>query len=139
MNNNNNNMYDDGDEKDMDPNGGEAPRNNESPLLLPSNNADNNEDVPHVSHGTPTNNIIVVAVAGFVAFTAFWPFLAWVRYENPISYFDIDTYLALKGVMADDPGMMTKDATEILELPGLSPAEQLVAAFFGPPISPHNR
>lgn len=138
MNNNDNNFYNDGDENDADAKGGKTPTNNESSLLQTSKNADDKKDGV-VSTVTANNNVLVVAVAGFIAFTAFWPFLAWVRYENPISYFDIDTYLALKGVMANDPGMMTNDAPEILELPGLSPAEQLVAAFFGPPVTPPNR
>ena len=111
---------------------GKTPSRDEPPLL--PLNADIKEDVVISS---PTSINFLVVAAAVVAFTAFWPLLAWLRYENPIGYFDIDTYLALKGVMGDDPGM-TKDATEILELPGLSPAEQLVAAFFGPP-SPHNR
>lgn len=83
---------------------------------------------------------ILPALLGVVAFTAFWPLLAFLRFENPVGYnFDVDTFLALQGILGmNDAGNMMQDpgaVTEIIELPGLSPAEQVVAAFFGPPPS----
>jgi hypothetical protein len=80
---------------------------------------------------------IIPVLLGVVAFTAFWPLLAFLRFENPVGYFDIDTFLALQGILGiNDAGNMIQDpgaVTEIIELPGMSPAEQVVAAFFGPP------
>lgn len=70
-------------------------------------------------------------------FVSFWPLLTLVRLKldgvgmgNPVEYFDIDKYTALKSIMAEPPDNF--DET-ILELPPLSPAEQLVGALFGPP------
>ncbi|KAI2513318.1 hypothetical protein MHU86_1089 [Fragilaria crotonensis] len=81
----------------------------------------------------------VPVLLGVVAFTAFWPLLAFLRFENPVGYFDIDTFLALQGILGiNDAGTMMQDpatVTEVIELPGMSPAEQVVAAFFGPPPS----
>ena len=81
---------------------------------------------------------IIPVVLGVVVFTAFWPLLAFLRFENS-GYFHVDTFLALRGIMGDQNGMMMQDPTatlpEIMELPALSPAEQVVAAFFGPPSS----
>lgn len=73
--------------------------------------------------------------AGFLAtllFVAFWPLLALLRSTtSPIDGFDVDMFMALKGIM-DTPPLMDTDST-IVELPSLSPAEQLVGAIFGPP------
>ena len=107
---------------------------------------DDNDLIDHFIAESPPAEIkaeglpIVPALIGVVAFTAFWPLLAFLRFENPIGYFDVDTFLALQGILGvnDDAGSMMQDpaaVTEIIELPGLSPAEQVVAAFFGPPPS----
>ena len=69
----------------------------------------------------------------WLSFVLFWPLLALLRVKldgigNPVEYFDIDKYTALKSMMQEPP-----DFDEILELPPLSPAEQLVGTFFGPP------
>jgi hypothetical protein len=69
-----------------------------------------------------------------VGLAALWPLLALFRDTNdPTSGFDIDMFMALKGILdsGNDTGMMVGD--NILELPRLSPAEQLVGAIFGPP------
>jgi hypothetical protein len=70
-----------------------------------------------------------------VAFVAFWPLVAFLRANSDISLadFDIDMFMALKGILdGNDPsGVYSED--QILELPPLSPAEQLVGAIFGPP------
>lgn len=84
---------------------------------------DNNSPAP-----TPPESLSTPAVLfATVLFVSFWPLLALLRSTtSPIDGFDIDTFMALKGIMADT------DST-IVELPSLSPAEQLVGAIFGPP------
>jgi hypothetical protein len=76
---------------------------------------------------SPESLSIPVVLFATVLFVSFWPLLALLRSTtSPIDGFDIDTFMALKGIMADtDP--------TIVELPSLSPAEQLVGAIFGPP------
>ena len=69
-----------------------------------------------------------------VGILALWPLLAVVWDANdPTNGFDIDMFMALKGILdpASTPGV--EDLDGILELPPLSPAEQLVGAIFGPP------
>ena len=82
---------------------------------------------------------VVPVFLGVIAFTAFWPLLAFLRFENPVGYIDVDTFLALQKILGmNDAANMMQDpttVTEIIELPGMSPAEQVVAAFFGPPPS----
>ncbi|CAB9500374.1 expressed unknown protein [Seminavis robusta] len=76
----------------------------------------------------------------YVLFISFWPLLALLRlkwgtlfpYGSPIDYFDIDKYMALQGMMQE----ANVSPDEIVELPALSPAEQLVGAIFGPPPRP---
>jgi hypothetical protein len=68
-----------------------------------------------------------------VALLALWPLLALFRDTNdPTSGFDIDMFMALKGIMDSGNAALQYDG-EIFELPPLSPAEQLVGAIFGPP------
>jgi len=86
-------------------------------------------------------------VISTIMFVSFWPLLALLRTSswnnNPIDGFDIDMFIALKGIMDNttpDSSMaigVGLDAAAdynpvIMELPSLSPAEQLVGAFFGP-------
>ena len=61
---------------------------------------------------------------------------------NPLVDFDVDTYLSINRALSlgssIDGGGVSSDGTmigggEIVELPALSPAEQIVGAFFGPP------
>lgn len=67
-----------------------------------------------------------------VAILAFWPLLALFRDTNdPTSGFDVDMFMALKGIL--DSGNGANFDNNIIELPPLSPAEQLVGAIFGPP------
>ena len=130
------------------------------PLFFGINNDNNNNnlqqpveavEVEPLLMESPHTNIIttnvellptVPVLLGVFAFTAFWPLLAYLRFENPrlgVEYFQIDTFLALQGIMGlhqnllQDPASSSAIATEIIELPGMSPAEQVVAAFFGPP------
>lgn len=96
-------------------------------LGLAENNDNNDgDDSPPetVPDGLPLN-----AVGYALAFVAFWPLLALVRIWSQ-DHLDIDSYMALKGMMetSDVPSM-----EEIRELPPLSPAEQMVGALFGPP------
>jgi hypothetical protein len=79
---------------------------------------------------TPTPSFVAVGVAA-VAFVAFWPLLALLRVNGPTAGFDIDIFMALKGIL--DTSSSGMGAEEIYELPPLSPAEQLVGSFFGPP------
>ena len=99
--------------------------NEDISTTLVDSNLNDNDDVS-------SQQQILPVVLSVVAFTTFWPLLAYLRFENPLGYFDIDTFLALKGIMSDGVTMDTY-GNEIIELPSLSPAEQLVGAFFGPP------
>lgn len=75
---------------------------------------------------------IVTGVFAMVLFVAFWPLLALLRSTaSPIDGFDIDMFMALKGII--EPSTMAGSDSTIMELPSLSPAEQLVGSFFGPP------
>jgi len=76
---------------------------------------------------SPESLSVPAVLFATVLFVSFWPLLALLRSTaSPIDGFDIDTFMALKGIMADtDP--------TIVDLPSLSPAEQLVGAIFGPP------
>lgn len=83
-------------------------------------------------------------VISTIIFVSFWPLLAVLRTitsnSNPIDGFDIDMFIALKGIMDNTTpdsiaGGLNAAADYnpvIIELPPLSPAEQLVGAFFGP-------
>ena len=86
-----------------------------------------------VSEAEPEQSIPLSGLALAVAFVMFWPLLALLRVNvgGPTGGFDIDMFMALKGIL-DVQGADTADET-ILELPPLSPAEQLVDAIFGPP------
>jgi hypothetical protein len=67
-----------------------------------------------------------------VTVVAFWPLLALLRDTNDPTYgFDVDMFMALKGIL--DSGNTANFDGSIIELPPLSPAEQLVGAIFGPP------
>jgi len=84
-------------------------------------------------HDSNKDGLPVGIVECTLAFVAFWPLLALFRamnYDQHMVGFDIDSYMALKGMLdaSDVPSM-----DEIRELPPLSPAEQLVGALFGPP------
>ena len=62
---------------------------------------------------------------------------------NPSVDFDVDLYLSINRALNSGGGMMGSGGVgddgivgaggEIVELPALSPAEQIVGAFFGPP------
>ncbi|KAG7349440.1 hypothetical protein IV203_012037 [Nitzschia inconspicua] len=77
------------------------------------------------SNLTPSFPFLTAAMATMV-FVLFWPLLAFV--QN--SYFDVDMFMSLKGIL-DDTSM--DENSIIVELPPLSPAERLVDAIFGPP------
>lgn len=74
-----------------------------------------------------------------------WPLLTFLRDVNsPTDGFDVDMFMALKGMLDNssvgsdssnsDMSMLTdENYRSIVELPALSPAEQLVGAVFGPP------
>jgi len=68
----------------------------------------------------------------WLAFVAFWPTLTAVRIFLATHEFDVDTYLTLQSVQQQAATLADGDVDMILELPPLSPAEQLVDAFFGP-------
>ncbi len=84
----------------------------------------NDEDKDNISFPFLT---VALPLVGIVAL---WPLLALLRDTNdPTSGFDIDMFMALKGIL--DSSSDVHD--NILELPPLSPAERLVDAIFGPP------
>jgi hypothetical protein len=94
-----------------------------------SENNDNENDEPFTPGELPAG---IVGYA--LAFVAFWPLLALLRawnYDHHTVGFDIDSYMALKGMMDTSP--INNGLDEIKELPPLSPAEQVVSALFGPP------
>lgn len=73
---------------------------------------------------------LIVAYLGFVSF---WPLLAAVQVYLRTHEFDVDTYLTVKGLLdTAAPLDNGSDATTIMELPPLSPAERLVDSLFGP-------
>lgn len=78
----------------------------------------------------PSFQILPAAIAT-LAFVLFWPLLAFFRGNN--HYFDVDMFLALKGILENNNPSDYSDSERILELPPLSPAEHLVGAIFGPP------
>lgn len=72
-----------------------------------------------------------------VLLLSLWPLIALFRdTSNPTAGFDVDMFMAIKGILesnnsSDSMDLMMRDG--IVELPPLSPAEQLVGAIFGPP------
>jgi hypothetical protein len=88
--------------------------------------------------GDDARNLPFLASAVLVtAILASWPLLSFFRdTNNPTDGFDIDMFMALKGMLdssSNGGSMMADDYETILQLPSLSPAEQLVGAIFGPP------
>ena len=80
----------------------------------------------------PQSLSIQAGVFATLLFVAFWPLLALLRSTtSPVDGFDVDMFMALKGIMDTTP--LTDTDSTIVELPSLSPAEQLVGAIFGPP------
>ncbi len=91
------------------------------------------EDSNRPPSTSPNELHLAPAIFATVLFVSFWPLLALLRSTaSPIDGFDIDMFMALKGIMDPTP-MDNMDPTSIVELPSLSPAEQLVGAIFGPP------
>jgi len=89
---------------------------------------DKNSPAPTPPEGLSTPAVLFATVL----FVSFWPLLALLRStSNPIDGFDIDMFMALKGIIDTTP-MPDMDPT-VMELPSLSPAEQLVGSIFGPP------
>ena len=84
------------------------------------------ENTTNAEDDTPELPPKLFIAAAYVAFISFWPLLAYVRLNFD---FDIDTFMNLRDIM-DGPSY---DPDTIVELPKLSPGEQLVDAFFGPP------
>lgn len=102
-----------------------APSVGRLPAIHAKKNGNDNDEQP-----VERKNFLPVAVFA-VAFVSFWPLLALLRATNdPTSGFDVDMFMALKGIL---DGGRTMDFEDIVELPPLSPAEQLVGAIFGPP------
>jgi hypothetical protein len=69
------------------------------------------------------------------AILAAWPLLSFLRdTNNPTDGFDVDMFMALKGMLENNSANnMIDDYDTIVELPALTPAEQLVGLFFRPP------
>ncbi|KAL3940530.1 MAG: hypothetical protein SGBAC_004958 [Bacillariaceae sp.] len=79
---------------------------------------------------------------GISVLLAAWPLLTFLRGVNsPTDGFDVDMFMTLKGMLDTTNGttdnsmsMLTDENYQsIVNLPALSPAEQLVGAVFGPP------
>merc|ERR1711862_614521 len=95
------------------------------------------------SSAKPRNNKILIdpiTILPTITIACIFSLITGVLYmkaNNPNTYFDIDFYMALDGVIGNnaatelDPSSMPEST--IIELPPLSPAEQLVGAIFGPP------
>lgn len=108
-------------------------------LNLSNNNNDNDNNNNGEEKGIP----FLASALGISAILAAWPLLTFLRdTNNPTDGFDIDMFMALKGMLdtsgnIDSSSNMSRLTDEnyrsIVQLPSLSPAEQLVAAFFGPP------
>jgi hypothetical protein len=104
--------------------------NKESPSDAPPinlNSSATNSNKPIADTIPPSFPFLPAAVAT-LAFVLLWPLLAFLRN----SYFDVDMFMALKGIL-DAPPSMDDTTSNIVELPPLSPAERLVDAIFGPP------
>ena len=95
----------------------------EDDVVIP-NNQDSPEEIP--TFGPPLPRPALVALA-YVSFISFWPLLAYI--ERNFQW-DVNTFMTLNDLM-DTANPERVDT--ILELPKLSPAEQLVDALFGPP------
>ena len=99
-----------------------------SPLTTTQSSVD---DIP------PPPSIPLSYLAISVVFVMFWPLLALLRaenyyYGNPLAGFDVDMYMALKGILDSNNSMDMMDQSTIMELPPLSIGERLVDAIFGP-------
>jgi hypothetical protein len=106
--------------------------------LSPDKRATDADRIPPL----PTLNSSVIIP--YILFVSFWPLLALARFQweawfpyggNPLEYFDVDKFMALQEMMQE----VTIPEEGIVELPALSPAEQLVGAIFGPPPVPSSR
>mmetsp|Transcript_5837 Transcript_5837/g.13817 ORF Transcript_5837/g.13817 Transcript_5837/m.13817 type:complete len:172 (-) Transcript_5837:80-595(-) len=103
-------------------------------LNLSKNNSDEEKGIPFLA-----------SAIGISVLLAAWPLLTFLRdVNNPTDGFDVDMFMTLKGMLdtngssdnnsISNMSMLTDDNyRSIVELPALSPAEQLVGAFFGPP------
>ena len=83
----------------------------------------------------PNDGVDPIIILPYITLACIAALIAGVFYakaNNPNTYFDIDFYMALDGVIGNTAA--TADSPEsIVGLPPLSPAEQLVGALFGPP------
>ena len=96
------------------------------------NDVDNDFGDSNKPASTSPNISLTTAVFATLIFVSFWPLLALLRSTtSPIDGFDVDMFMALKGIMDTVP--MDNMDPSIVEVPSLSPAEQLVGAIFGPP------
>ena len=116
------------------------------PELFLKNDDDKDNSLPQSpsssssSSSSMSTGLVIIAT---ILFTSFWPLLAILRStSNPIDGFDIDMFIALKGILDNttpNGGVSALGLDSdyynpvIMELPPLSPAEQLVGAIFGPP------
>jgi hypothetical protein len=106
------------------------------------NNHEQDPDRPKNDNTPVVPTLPLSYLAGAVVFVMFWPTLAIIRVYfggsgSPLAGFDLDMFIALKGILDTSPNDGIMDTAiygdTIMELPPLSPAEQLVGAIFGPP------
>lgn len=104
-------------------------------------NDNNNDEKDEYQYDDPPLPFLVPAIL-VTSVLALWPLLALLRDTNsPTDGFDVDMFMALKGMLGSGGNDMTTAVTDdyyyhgdtIIELPTLSPAEQMVGAIFGPP------
>ena len=104
--------------------------------VLLSQNNDNHKNSKKDKDNDDDDDLPFLTIAlPLVSLLALWPLLSLLRDTNdPTTGFDIDMFMALKGILD-----MTSESNlpdDILELPPLSPAERLVDAIFGPSPTP---
>lgn len=118
--------------------GAEVPRGDTTRLFSRKGNGDDDDNDSSSNVDNSNAFPFLAVVLPLVGLVTLWPLLALFRDTNdPTSGFDIDMFMALKGILGsneDDLGMgRMGNVDTIMELPSLSPAEQLVGAIFGPP------
>ena len=113
---------------------------------MTSNGGDDNNDEQDPDNNSSSEDMLFgeagLLVALSVVATTLGVATLYSLSTNPLVDFDVDTYLSINRALSlgssIDGGGVSSDGTmigggEIVELPALSPAEQIVGAFFGPP------
>ena len=123
-----------------------SPRRNSHVVFMTSNGGDDNNDEQDPDNNSSSEDMLFgeagLLVALSVVATTLGVATLYSLSTNPLVDFDVDTYLSINRALSLGSsiggGGVSSDGTmigggEIVELPALSPAEQIVGAFFGPP------